>query len=345
MPDAGKSTTIRDVAARASVSISTVSLALNHPDRVSPATRERVLAAADALSFVPREQAIARARRTAKRVGVIGPFSSYPAAMTRLAGVLAAARGESVDVVVFDEPSAATSPAPLLASLPRTGRLDGLLIVSLPLDDPIVDRIRSLDLPTVLVDTDHPGLSSVRIDDKAGGALAGAHLIEGGHHRFAFLGEAQENDAYTAPARHRLDGYSQMLYEQGHALDPALIRWTTRDLDKAHAVARDVLGDPDRPDAVFAADDLLAAAVIRAAHDLALDVPADVAVIGYDDTETARALALTTIGQPLTHSGSEGLRLLRDHMRTPSDALSSTALRPYLVRRLTTPATTNSTTK
>ncbi|MGN7705081.1 LacI family DNA-binding transcriptional regulator [Cellulosimicrobium sp. 22601] len=336
MRESGKGVTIRDVAMRAEVSVSTVSLALNHPDRVSPATRERVLAAADALLFVPKEQAIARARRTAKRIGVIGPFSSYPAAMTRLAGILAAARGESVDVVVFDEPSATTSPAPLLASLPRTGRLDGLLIVSLPLDEPLVDRLHSLDLPTVLVDTEHQGLSSVRIDDDAGGALAGTHLIDGVRHRFAFIGEAQRNDAYTTPARRRLDGYRRALIEHGHTLDPAFTRWTNRDLDTAQATARDLLDEPHRPDAIFAADDLLAAATVRAAHDLAITIPADLSVIGYDDTETARALSLTTISQPLAHSGNEGLRLLREQMRTPSDALSSTALRPHIVHRQTT---------
>ncbi|WGP07825.1 LacI family DNA-binding transcriptional regulator [Bacillus subtilis] len=336
MHEPGKGVTIRDVAVRAEVSVSTVSLALNHPDRVSPATRERVLSAADALSFVPKEQAIARARRTAKRIGVIGPFSSYPAAMTRLAGVLAAARGEPVDVVVFDEPSASTSPAPLLASLPRTGRLDGLMIVSLPLDEPLVDRLHSLDLPTVLVDTEHAGLSSVRIDDDAGGALAGAHLLDGGRHRFAFLGEAQHNDAYTPPARRRLDGYRRALTEHGRTLNLALTRWTTRDLDNAQATARDLLDVQHRPDAIFAADDLLAAAIVRAAHDLAIAIPEDLAVIGYDDTETARALSLTTISQPLAHSGNEGLRLLREQMRTPSDALSSTALRPHLVHRQTT---------
>lgn len=336
MMKAGKGATIRDVAERARVSVSTVSLALNHPDRVSPATRDRVLQAADALSFVPKEQAIARARRAAKRVGVIGPFSSYPAAMHRLAGILDAARGEPLDVVVFDEHSAATSPAPLLASLPRTGRLDGLLIVSQPLDDSVVDRILTLELPAVLVDTEHPRLSSVCIDDDHGGRLAGTHLVERGGLRFAFIGEAQVNEDYVAPARRRLEGYRGALHERGHALEPSCTGWTARDLEAAQVVARGLLDQPNRPDAVFAADDLLAAAVLRAARELDLRVPDDVAVIGYDDTETARALALTTVSQPLARSGSEGLRLLRDRLRGPAGSLSITALRPHVVAGLTT---------
>lgn len=144
------------------------------------------------------------------------------------------------------------------------------------------------------------------------------------------------NDDYTTPARRRLDGYRRALIEHGHTLDPAFTRWTNRDLDTAQATARDLLDEPHRPDAIFAADDLLAAATVRAAHDLALSIPEDLAVIGYDDTETARALSLTTVSQPLAHSGNEGLRLLREQMRAPSDALSSTALRPHLVHRQTT---------
>ncbi|WP_150462847.1 LacI family DNA-binding transcriptional regulator [Nesterenkonia ebinurensis] len=325
--------TIRDVAARAGVSVSTVSLALNHPDRVSAATRERVLAVSDALSFVPKEQAIARARRSAKRVGVIGPFASYPAAMQRLSGILTKARGESVDVVVFDEPSAATSPAPLLAGLPRTGRLDGLLIVSLPLDDVIIERIIALELPAVLIDTEHERLSSVTIDDEAGGKLAGNHLLELGHGRLAFLGEAQTEDAYTPPARRRLNGYRQALRDNGCSLESELTRWAPRDLHAARRTARELLDHPEKPSAVFASDDLLAAAVIHAAHQLGLSVPGDLAVIGYDDTETADALKLTTISQPLSHSGAEGLRLLRERMRKPTNALSKTTLRPQLIDR------------
>src|SRR4051812_47032009 len=127
-----KSATIYDVAARAGVSIGTVSLALNSPTRVRDTTLERINAAIDELQFVPKAEAAVRARRGFGRIGVIAPFAIYPSFGRRLNGVLAALRGQSYDVTVFDHEGAGTS---LLASLPVTRRLDGLIVMSLPLGE------------------------------------------------------------------------------------------------------------------------------------------------------------------------------------------------------------------
>jgi DNA-binding LacI/PurR family transcriptional regulator len=99
--------TIYDVAARAGVSISTVSLVLNVPGRVSPATAERVLSAISDLEYVPKTEAVVRARRWVGRVGVLAPFSTYPSFARRLNGVFRALAGGPNEVVVFDQRSAA----------------------------------------------------------------------------------------------------------------------------------------------------------------------------------------------------------------------------------------------
>src|SRR3954447_12679967 len=98
--------TIRDVAGSAGVSVSTVSLVLNSPERVSDPTRQKVLAAVDALGFVPKAEAVARARRGVGRVGVLAPYSSYPSVARRLTGMLRAVGGRPVEVVLFDQESA-----------------------------------------------------------------------------------------------------------------------------------------------------------------------------------------------------------------------------------------------
>jgi DNA-binding LacI/PurR family transcriptional regulator len=148
--------TIYDVAAEAGVSISTVSLALNSPTRVSDATRQRVLRAADALGFVPKADAVSRARRGVGRIGVVAPLTSYASFARRLNGVLRAVQGQPLEVVVFDQQSAAATALPLLASLPLTRRLDGLVVMGLPLEESVATRLVSLELPTVLVDLRHP---------------------------------------------------------------------------------------------------------------------------------------------------------------------------------------------
>src|SRR3954468_21890859 len=104
---AGRGVTIYEVADRARVSISTVSNVLNKPDKVSPSTRARVLAAADELGFVPKFQAVHLARRGTGRIGVMAPFTSYASYLRRLSGVLTAATELDMDVLVFDHESAA----------------------------------------------------------------------------------------------------------------------------------------------------------------------------------------------------------------------------------------------
>src|SRR3954471_15176055 len=168
--------TIYEVAERAGVSISTVSNVLNKPDRVKAATRERVLAAVDELGFVPKVQAVHLARRGTGRIGVMAPFTSYASYLRRLAGVLRAATELDIDVVVFDHESAALAGSPVLASMPIHGRLDGLIVMGLQIEDAIAGRLRERALPTVAVDADSTVFSRVVIDDREGGRLAGAHL-------------------------------------------------------------------------------------------------------------------------------------------------------------------------
>jgi DNA-binding LacI/PurR family transcriptional regulator len=303
--------TIRDVASSAGVSVSTVSLVLNSPERVSAPTRRRVLEAVDALGFVPKAEAVARARRGVGRVGVLAPFSSHPSVARRLTGVLEAARNRPVEVVLFDQESAAQSTSPLVDSLPVTGRLDGIIVVSLPLEEAVARRLRRF--ATVLVDLHHPGFDCVHTDDAAGGRLVAEHLLGRGHRRFGFLGEAQRSDAYVSPSQRRLAGYRTALAQAGHPLHPADVRLAAP--GHALAAARELLAGDDRPTAVFAADDTLAAGVLRAARGLPR-----VAVVGFDDGPLAEALDLTTVRQPLEESGRTAMELLLQRLDRPGAA-------------------------
>ena len=144
--------TIYEVARRAGVSIATVSHVFNRPERVKSSTRERVLDVVDELGFVPKPTAVSLARKGVGRIGVLAPFTSYSSYATRLNGILEACAGRSVEVVVFDAPSATMAESPLLQTLPTTGRLDGLVIMGLPLDDRTAGRLKRGKLATVLVE-------------------------------------------------------------------------------------------------------------------------------------------------------------------------------------------------
>ena len=327
--------TIYDVAASAGVSISTVSLCLNNPARVAVATRDRILAAADALGYVPKADAVSRARKAVGRIGVLAPFTSYSTFARRLNGVLIEFAANNLEVVVYDHASAVVSP--LVASLPLTGRIDGLIVMSLPIDEAVRRRLNEQDIPAVLLDTAQDGFDVVRTDDQAGGRLAGQHLIARGHTRIGFLGEGWVTPhAHQSQCEQRLAGLRSALGDAGLAIDDAHIRFTSHDLESAQAAAHGLLNSPDRPTAVFAHDDLLATATLHAARALGLDVPADLAVVGFDDTEVAAALGLTTIRQPFEGTGQVAAKTLLDRMANPALPTRTTVLDLALVARAST---------
>ena len=330
------SPTIYDVAAKAGVSISTVSLALNAPTRVRAETLERVHAAIDELSFEPKTDAVTRARRGVGRIGVIAPFSTYPSFARRLNGVLTALRGQSYETVVYDHEGAGTS---LLASLPLSKRLDGLIVMSLPLSEQVVERVFDRHLMTVLVELERPGFSAVTIDNAAGSEMAAELLTARGRDRFGFIGEgsgAPHPHDQMLQSEARLRGFRAALEQRGYELPDANVRLVRHDLESATAGATQILDGDDPPTAIFAHDDVLAGGVLRAARALGLRVPGDLAVVGFDDSELAPQLGLTSIRQPFEESGQVAAEILLGQLRDSGRSLQHVMLRLTLVERETT---------
>jgi LacI family transcriptional regulator len=323
--------TIYQVAERAGVSISTVSNVLNRPDRVSAATRQRVLAAADALGFVPKSEAVSRARRATGRIGVMAPFTSYASYLRRLAGVLRVASEFDVDVVVFDHESAALATSPALASMPIHGRLDGLIVMGLEIEDEIAQRLLERGLPTVAVDAASDSFSRVATDDAEGGRLAARHLLGKGHQRIGYLLERQVSD-YESQAVKRLGGFQRVVTDAG---GDVLVEASDNSVDAARIATGRLLDHEDHPTAIMAHHDGLAIGVLQAARERRLRVPEDLAVVGFDDGELAVAADLTTVRQPFEESGSTALRILLGHVGG-AQVRSTTFLELRLVERSTT---------
>lgn len=327
----GQQVTIYEVAERAQVSISTVSNVMNKPDRVSAATRARVLAVADELGFVPKVQAVSLARRGTGRIGVMAPFTSYGSYLRRLAGVLSAATEMGIDVLVFDHESAALASSPALASMPIHGRLDGLIVMGLPIENGIAERLRERNLPTVAVDADSDLFSRVVIDDTEGGRIAARHLVGRGHRRVGYVLERQVSD-YESQAIKRLSGFRDVVDAAGGEV---IVATCDNSVDAARSAASCLLDRPDRPTAIMAHHDILAVGALLAARDRGLRMPAELAVMGFDDGEAAAAADLTTIRQPFEESGSTALRILNGHIGG-SALRSTTTLEVRLVARSTT---------
>jgi DNA-binding LacI/PurR family transcriptional regulator len=332
---AGRDVTIYDVAERAGVSISTVSNALNKPDRVGAASLQRVLAAIDELGFTPKAAAVSRARKGVGRIGTLAPFTSYSSYRTRLAGVLTACQGRAIEVVVFDQESAAEATSPLLSSLPVTGRLDGLLLMGVPLQDEMAERLARRKLPTVLVDSFHRHLSSVNVDDELGGYLLGEYLVSRGHRRFAYVSERQISATFLSQGQKRKAGLIKALADAGLG-EQALQRViTTRDVDGGRRAAAEILASAERPDAVLGHFDDIAAGLVIGFQAGGVCVPQDIAVAGYDDGELAAALGITTVRQPLAESGEIGASLLLDRLGGQARGVQHVTLPAELIVRTT----------
>lgn len=303
---------VREVAAEAKVSVGTVSNVLNRPDKVAAATVARVQAAIDLLGFVRNDAARQLRAGRSRSIGLVvldvgNPFFTD---LARGAEDRAAEAGLAVLLGNSDQTSARES---AYLDLFEEQRVHGVLIS--PLADDSGDRLRQLrqrGTPTVLVDrqTDDRSFSSVAVDDVFGGHLAVSHLIGLGRRRIAFVGGPQSIRQVAdrlAGARNAVAGHPGVTLEtlqteslsvlDGRAAGEAL---------RARPVA-------ERPDAVFAANDLLALGVLQALNMFGdVHVPGEIALIGYDDIAFAAAavVPLSSIRQPSALIGSTAVELL-----------------------------------
>jgi LacI family transcriptional regulator len=324
--------TIYEVARRAGVSIATVSHALNRPDRVSPSTRERVLDAVDELGFTPKSTAVSQARKGLGRIGVLAPFTRNAGYSARFVGVVEAAGRSHLEVVALDAPSSTTA---LLRTLPTTGRLDGLIIMGVSLDDDIARRLADGKLPTVLVDGTHKDLHSVNVDDETGGYLVGELLAACSHRSVAVVTEGGQPEYVSAEAR-RIRGLSRALREAGLGEDALTFLSASADLAGGRDVAGRIAGLDLHPTAVVASNDSVAAGAVTALRAAGHDVPGQFAVTGYDGSELADALGITTVRQPLVETGHIATSLLMSMLDGTSRAVQHINLAPELVVRSTT---------
>ncbi|PWH07290.1 LacI family transcriptional regulator [Brachybacterium endophyticum] len=299
MPTPRARATIYSVAARAGVSISTVSLAINHPQRVSAQTRRRVAEASEAEGYRPGRSGATGGRSGLRTVAVAAPFSSWPSYYRRLDGILERLRNGGIEVLVHDLPSSNDTPAPLLDALPVRGDLDGVIIMGSPLSEAAESSILRSGIPAVLVDTLSEQLPTVTADDHRGGVLLGEHLLELGHRHLVFVHDGQASTDYVSAGMRRVEGLQQVIDAAGARVDatadaPGLVQ---RALDAGAT-------------AILANHDALAARVLRECADSGVAVPHQLSVTGYDGGALAGALDLTTVEQPLAATGATAADLL-----------------------------------
>jgi len=316
--------TIRDVAKRAGVSFKTVSRVLNGEATVRPVTRQRVLDAMDALDYTPHHTARQMRTRRSNTIGLISDeIATSPFAVDIVKGAQLEAWHHGMLLLVVNTERDAQHEADAIATLLER-RVEGIVYAAM-FHRSVEPNDRLRHVPAVLIDCFEPNgaYPAVVPDEEQGGHLATQTLIDHGHRRIGFVN--LDPVASAAAAAGRLVGYRRALAEAGLPFDPELVRHATTATDQGYTLTAHLLDLEDRPTALFCGNDRMAVGAYCAIYERGLRIPADVAVIGYDDQEeiaTYLMPALTTIALPHLEMGRWGVRRLLDLVAADGEPLA-----------------------
>ena len=321
--------TIRDVARAAGVSVATVSRALNGADNVLPETRQRIQEAAKALRFTPSGAARSLITRRTDTVGALLPdlFGEYFSELIR--GIDQAARARGLHLLVSSSHGDADEAAAAMRAM--NGRVDGLIVMSPHADANFLQHNLPGSLPAVLLNTgaELAGHARFVVDNFGGAQAMTRHLAASGRKRIAFIGGPQGNHE----AQERLRGYRAGLKS---GMKEAVFEGDFTE-EAGWAAGRRIAQSKPRPDAVFAANDMMAVGCLAALREAGLRVPEDVALGGFDDIPIARYItpALSTIRVPIAALGAAALDTLVKAVEAPQSQATHTEVMPVelVVRR------------
>jgi len=307
--------TIADVARRAGVSTATVSHVLNGTRHVAERTRRRVLEVVADLDYVPNRQARSLVRSSTQQLGVAISALTNLYFGTVVHAMEAAASAGGYTLILADTHEDPEVEEKVVTAL-RGHRLDGLLLAPSSGARPLLDRLARTSLPTVLVDrAADPRFDSVCTENVEPMAHLVQHLAELGHRRIAMV----SGMAGLTTTDERVAGYRLGLERAGLAVDPRLVVSGGSDADLTYTAVGALLDAPDRPTAVVAAQNAMVIGTMRALRDRGLDVPQDVALVGFDDFEWADVFSprLTTAAQDAEQIGSRAVELLLERIADP----------------------------
>lgn len=310
--------TLEKIGELAGVSRATVSRVVNDQPNVRPEVRERVLAVIAETGYQPNLAARSLASNRSGLLGLIIPrilhsLFTDPYYPRLLQGVTQVCNEYDVILSLFmfhseDEETR------LYPRVLRPGMLDGVVVVSSQEEDPLIARLAASDMPFIVIGrpTDATAVSYVDVDNVTGAETAVSHLISLGRRRIATITGRQDMSAGVD----RLAGYRQALQTHDLPIDENLIAAGEFDEVAAYNALLRLL--PQQPDAVFAASDAMALGALKALHAAGLDVPGDVAVVGYDDLPAAAIATppLTTVRQPIRRFGALAVETLLDIIET-----------------------------
>jgi LacI family transcriptional regulator, galactose operon repressor len=326
--------TLEEIAKQAGVSRSTVSRVLNEHPNVSADARQRVLAVTQRLDFQPNVAARSLALGRTQIIGLVIPervssLFTDPYFPMLIQGVSAASNAHDYSVMLWlADPDYERR---RIRKIVQGGMIDGVIIASMLIDDPLVAALTERQLPFILVGR-HPTdtrINYVDVDNRLSARDMVAHLLRLGHRRVATITGPKNMIA----GADRLEGYTMALRERGLAFDPSLV--FEGDFTEAGGYAGMLRLLAHSPNAVFVASDTMALGALRALREAGKRVPQDIAIASYDDMPFAARIdpPLTSVRQPVQRAGYVAAETLMDLISDPDSAPRRIILPTELVIR------------
>ncbi|AXO87994.1 LacI family DNA-binding transcriptional regulator [Pseudomonas parafulva] len=327
--------TIKDVAALAGISYTTVSHVLNKTRPVSEPVRLKVEAAIAELDYVPSAVARSLKARSTATIGLLVPSSVNPYFAELARGIEDGCERNGYCVILCNSDDDPKKQRNYLRVLLEK-RIDGLIVASVGEDLDLLQSLAAVRTPIVMVDRALEGVDTdvVRIDHELGAYLATQHLLELGHADIACIG----GPANTGVSQLRVNGFRRAMAEAGLPVAEQQVLHCDFTSPGGHAAAAQLL-DGARPTAIFAGNDMIGFGVLRAAAERNIDVPGQLSVIGFDDIELSRYVypPLTTVGQSIRELGDSAAQLLLSRIVTPRrEAGEQRIVAPRIVLREST---------
>lgn len=298
--------TIKDVAARASVSVATVSRVLNEKGLVREDTVARVLSAAAALNYVPHGGARSLSTRRTSTVGVVLPDLHGEFFSEMIRGIDVAARRRGYHLLVSGSHSDWSEMSAVLLAV--RGRVDGLIVMAPEVEAEGIASWLPSGLPVVLLNGRVDGAWCVAVDNRQGASSMMGHLLSLGHREIAFISGPDGN----ADATERLRAWHEAMREADIGrIDELLVQGDFSET-AGYEAGYTILSRERRPTAVFAANDAMAIGALCAIREQGVRVPEEIAVVGFDDIPIARFVSppLTTVSVEIAELGRQAFELL-----------------------------------
>ncbi len=325
--------TLEDIARISGVSRSTVSRVINADLNVKHETRQKVQQVINNYNFQPNLAARGLVTGRTNVVGVVIPASvsilfTDPYFPQLLQGVSAMCTKRDYSVMLWlAEPDYEQR---MITRILHNGLVDGVVVASIRMDDPVIQSLIESKMPFILIGR-HPteNVNYLDVDNLQAGRKATLHLLRLGYKRIAAITGLQSHVA----GYDRYQGYLKAIQETDHALRPELVAEGDFTEESGYNAMKRLL--KYKPDAVFAASDTMAYGAMRALREANLEIPKDVAVVGFDDIPGSSRTAppLTTVRQPITQMGSKAVDLLINLIETGTKSTEGVIMDTELVVR------------